>query len=386
MVRYRSQAIAVLGAGHGGQALAADLALSGHPVRLWNRTPARLEAIMTAGGIRLTGPRRSGFARLALVTTDLSQAIRGVRLILVATPATAHASLARQLAPSLVDGQIIVLCPGRTLGALETIRVLRAAGLKADVTVAECSTFLFASRTVAPGQSVIHSVKKQVAVAALPVERTPLVVELLRRLYPCFHPAADTLETGMGNIGMLFHPAPVLCNLARVESGVVFDHYTEGISPAVARLLEALDAERLAVARRLRLKLPSAREWLARTYGAAGENLHEALQHHPGYKDIRAPQSLDTRYLWEDVPCGLVPLVSLGKEYGVPTPVAESLVRLASAITGVDFYAHGRTLTRMGLSGLTVDQLRAVARNGELPQKHLPYVAGLPLPLSEAVQ
>lgn len=359
--------IAILGAGHGGQALAADLALQGWPVHLYNRSPERLQPLLKAGGIRLEGAAGRGWARLARVTHDLEEAVTGTSLILVVTPATAHIELARQLAPLLRDGQTIVLCPGRTLGAWHVVDVLRQYGQEGNVTVAECNTFLFASRTVGPARSMVHAVKARVGVAALPYERTGMVVQQLRQLYPCFLPAADLLETGLDNIGMLFHPAPVLANLARVEAGQPFEHYTEGISPAVARLIEALDKERLAVARRLGVKLRPARLWLAETYGAAGSSLYEALQKQQGYRGIPAPRSLATRYLWEDIPCGLVPLASLGRHYGVETPVANSLVHLAGAALGHDWWSSGRTLERLGLSGLSVSELRETLRTGSLP-------------------
>ena len=50
-----SSPVAVIGAGNVGCALAADLALRGAEVRLFNRSPGRLAAIADAGGITVTG-------------------------------------------------------------------------------------------------------------------------------------------------------------------------------------------------------------------------------------------------------------------------------------------------------------------------------------------
>ena len=58
--------VAVIGAGNVGCALAADLALQGVEVRLFNRSPGRLAAIRDAGGITVTG-QIEGFAAPALV-------------------------------------------------------------------------------------------------------------------------------------------------------------------------------------------------------------------------------------------------------------------------------------------------------------------------------
>ena len=59
--------ITVVGAGHGGKAMAAHLGLMGFPVTLYNRTAAHISAIRELGGIDLDssegGPR--GFGKLA---------------------------------------------------------------------------------------------------------------------------------------------------------------------------------------------------------------------------------------------------------------------------------------------------------------------------------
>ena len=39
---------------------------------------------------------------------------------------------------------------------------------------------------------------------------------------------------------------------------------------------------------------------------------------------------------------------SIGKEFGIGTPASDSLVRIACALTGVDFWASGRKLAALG--------------------------------------
>jgi opine dehydrogenase len=67
---------------------------------------------------------------------------------------------------------------------------------------------------------------------------------------------------------------------------------------------------------------------------------------------------LDARYVTEDVPYGLVPIVELGRLASVPTPVAHALTVLASAALGRDFIKEGRTLARMGLEGRTLTNIQ----------------------------
>ena len=123
----------VIGAGHGGKAMAAHLAILGREVTLFNRTFSHIEIIAQRGGIDLEsyegGPR--GFGELVQVTSDMETAVREAEVIMVVIPSSAHAEIARQMAPHLQDGQIVILHPGRTCGAIEFDAVLRQANCQA---------------------------------------------------------------------------------------------------------------------------------------------------------------------------------------------------------------------------------------------------------------
>lgn len=368
---------AVLGAGNGGQAMAGHLAAQGRDVILFNRSRERLEALERAGRLRLTGaleavveavpwgtlPRHGRPAGTVFLTDRVERAAQA-EVLMVTVPATAHGELGRLLAPHVREDQLVVLNPGRTLGALEMESALLAGGCRFLPLIAEAQSLLYAARLEDPGRVQVFSVKKHVPLAALPAWRTPAALARLQRAFPQFVAAESVLHTGLDNVGAVFHPAPVLLNLARVEAGEVFDHYHQGITPAVARVLEALDAERLEVARALGVDLPPVREWLARVYGAQGEDLYRALQGNGAYRGIKAPTGTDTRYLWEDVPTGLVPLASLGEMAWVPTPTIRSLIHLASLAHGVDYFRRGRTLESLGLGGMDLDQLREYVLGG----------------------
>lgn len=167
------------------------------------------------------------------------------------------------------------------------------------------------------------------------------------------------MVTGFNNMGMILHPTPTICNAGRIEStGGRFQYYQEGITPAVAQLLERLDEERVRVAAAFGVKALTVTEWLAAAYGVRDKNLWDALQHTPAYAGIMAPTDLSTRYLYEDVATGLVPLASLAQLAGEPVPLTEAIITLASALTGTDFARYGRTLEAMGLAGRTVEEIR----------------------------
>lgn len=354
----------VLGAGAGGQALAGHLALRGHDVRLWNRSPGPIARLQMGAYLEIRG-RIRGRVRLPVVTTDLAEAVEAAAVLMVVLPATAHHQLAERLAPLLEDGQVIVLNPGRTGGALEVRNVLEAAGCEARVLVAEAQTLVFASRIVETGVCHVFSVKRAVKLAALPAGDTLGVLDAVSDPFPQFVPAAHVLETSLGNIGAVFHPGVALLNASRIEAtGGMFDYYHEGITPSVARIMRCIDSERLAVAEAFGVRVLSAREWLAAAYGVEAETLRQAIMLNPGYTGIKAPPHLNHRYIREDVPTSLVPVSELGSIAGLSTPTIDGVIALSSALHDTDYRALGRNARRMGIEGLDGDEVLELALGG----------------------
>ncbi len=328
-MQERKPRFCVMGAGHGGTAMAAHLALKGFEVNLYNRSEERLTPIRERGNIELLAPGLDdvgrGLGPIRLATTDAGEALNDVDLVMVVVPATAHAFMAEVAAPHLRDGQIVVLHPGRTGGALEFYHIIKEAGCTADLLIGEAQTFIYASRATQPAQVRIFSVKNSVPVAALPSYRTSELVKALRVAYPQFVPGDNVLKTSLNNVGVIFHPTVLAMNAGRVEdTHGDFQYYLQGITPSVAQVLEEMDRERVRLGDALGVGVMSARDWLFVAYSAAGGNLHEAIAANPSYKGIMAPPTVMHRYILEDVPTGLVPMVSLGKMLGVEMPTMEA--------------------------------------------------------------
>lgn len=365
MLDYELQ-IAVIGAGHGGKAMAAEMAVRGYTVRLYNRSYEHIEDIAARGGIEVTlEDGQQVFGPIPYVTSDMAFALAGAKLVMIVVPASAHRDIALACAPHLRDGQIVVLNPGRTGGALEFRSVLRENNCTADVIIAETETFLFASRSNGPAQAQIFRRKNTVPLAALPSARTSEVLDVLQEVYPQFIIAPNVLYTSLNNMGAVFHPALTLLNAGWIEAtGGQFEFYIDGVTPSTAQLLERLDRERVTVATALGIRAQSARDWLARAYSAYGNNLHQAIHANPGYRGITAPRTLRHRYIFEDVPYSLVPISELGKRFGVDVWGMESMIQIACVIDGVDYRHRGRTLERMGLVGLSLREITRLVETG----------------------
>lgn len=364
----------VIGAGNGGMAMAGYLAMIGCNVNLYNRTLEHIFPLMNNPVISLTGAE-VGVGKLNLVTNKIRQAIENVHIIMVTVPAMGHYDIAKEMAPYLKEGQIVVLNPGRTGGALEVYSTIRKYGCDKDIIVAEAQTFIYACRAMSSNSAHIFKVKKEVTLSSIPSNKTNYVIELLNHAYPQFTPAKDVLETSINNYGAIFHPAPSLLNSGLIERGAPFEYYTEGITPTIGKVLEKMDAERMLIGKKLKVNTLSAKDWLYESYGAKGRNLYDTIQNNPAYKGLGSPKGLNIRYIYEDVPYSLVPMASIGRTLNIPTPTMDLIIGLSELLTGKEFNLTGRNIAKLGLEGFNVDEMHEIAKSGKTPHGDREVVA-----------
>jgi len=149
---------AVLAAGHGGLAMAGHLAIMGFKVNLYNRGRYKILPVKERGSIKVEG-EVEGIGKINVASNKMEECIKGVDVIMVAVPAFGHRFMAETCAPYLRENQIVVLNPGRTLGALEFFQVLKEKGLKTVPFIAEAQTFIYASRALGPAHAKIFGIK-----------------------------------------------------------------------------------------------------------------------------------------------------------------------------------------------------------------------------------
>ena len=110
-------------------------------------------------------------------------------------------------------------------------------------------------------------------------------------------------------------------------------------------------------------EVESTAEWLRRSYDIKGKTLYECIQNNVSYKTIDAPTTLQHRYIFEDIPCGLVPLEVVGKRLGLPMKSTEMVIDFTSSLLDVNLRANGRNLERVGFNDKSGSEIAKIIGN-----------------------
>lgn len=357
-----SCSVAILGAGAGGAAAAADLALRGFEVRLWNRNRRTLEPFLRRGAVGYEGALGDGEVRPRLVTDRLGDALAGADVAVVCLPALAHEPVIAEL---LRQDSVppLVLDPGHTGGALHFRATFARAGRPLPP-LAELSTLTYVARKLRPDVVTVSGVAGRVWLAALPGGE--LALALARELFPCAAVAPDVLATDLANVNLVLHPPGAVLGAAWVEATRGdYRFYADGTTEAVTRVIAGLDEERLAVARAFGHALPGLADEMAAIgtadAAAASEgDLRRAIANGTANRAIRAPDSLEHRYYREDFAYGLVPFLALAEIAGVEAELARSLLRIGETMLQARLRRDGLDRERLGLAGVDRSGLRAM--------------------------
>lgn len=356
-----SPTVAVIGAGNVGCALAADLRLRGLNVHLFNRSRPRLEAIRAAGGITVAG-ELEGFAQLDLITDSLKEAIDGADIVAVTLPTATLPNYAGALTATVSTEQLVWLNPGHSGGALYLRDQFRLAGV-GEPRLCQLTTASHVSRMIGPAE-VRTFLLPRAAVAALPADHLDDCHRELDTLFPGrFGKASSILEVDLANINALMHPPGMICNAGWIEAtSGGFGFYADGTRETVSKVIEAVDQERLVLARLLGVGAVPFVELFHQLGFTPGETgpattVFQAIQRSELIRPIQSPRLLDHRYLHEDVGWGLVPWMELARAVGCPAPAITALTHLAGLVNGVDYTKEGLTLEAMGLARMSPDEI-----------------------------
>jgi len=374
-----SKKIAVLGGGHGGCTMAADLSMGGHEVNLFElpEFSASIEPIQQKGGLdiiarkpggndfQLPGGGKTGFAKISgKITTNIEEAVKDTELIMLVVPSFGRDRFVQELGKHLEDGQIVVVWPGY-FGAMRCAKILDDMGVKKDITICETESLIYATKKTGLTRILTKDKKDRLMCATFPAIRTEETIERLQEVFPAVVPAKNVLVTTLQNCNIVLHPPSALLNLYRVERKF-FPYFEDmggpfirayDITPGMAGVMEAMDEERHALAQRLGVDIMTLKESLEAYYHAEGEDLYETVLNCPPYQKQVAPTSLDHRYVAEDIPFGLVPVASLADQLQQPVPTIKGLIAIACAETKNNYWDMGLTAEKLGLAGKSAQQI-----------------------------
>jgi opine dehydrogenase len=355
--------IAVLGSGNGGCAVAADCALHGNTVAIFDfdEFPSNITAIAEKGGIKITG-QVEGFAPISYAGHDMAKAVEGAELIYVVGPSYAHEPFARAYKTVMQAGQKVIVCPGTNGGALIFKKELGLDYQSEEIIVAETSTLPYACRIQAPGEVHVYlKLKNGLFIATLPGKAVNAVHQDFESVYPGTLPYKNVWQTILQNGNNVIHPAVSLLNVARIESPEDFFFYEQGVTPSVGRLMKAVDDERMAIADALGVSILDEPEVGVIQGYMLEQNYDTGYSKAPGFKGILAQTQVDYRYFTEDVGFGLVLLTDMARTLGVATPIMDAIITLVSVILETDYKKEAqRTLATFGLENLSKEELKEV--------------------------
>lgn len=353
--------VAVLGAGAIGLGTTAALIERGHDVRLWSPSGAGTaflaegKPLVAEGAI--TGsftPRRAESAQAAIVGADA---------VLIAVPGNGHRTVIDAACDALASGQTVIISSHCSLSALYLSR--RLAERRLACPIIAWATTVTTGRRNPPNGVAVATLRKEVDLAAIPARDSPAALATCRALLgDRFRVREDLLAIALSNLNPPSHMANALCNLTRMEKGERWANY-DCITESVGRLIEALDRERLAVAAAYGLTVRSVHEHMQLSFDLPKGSMAEmARVLHARRGGPPGPTTLDHRYVTEDVPFGLVPLIAIARAAAVPVPLHEAGVALFTALYGRDFAGENDLLPALGVNGMTARTLHAVAREG----------------------
>lgn len=318
--------LAILGAGAIGPACAALVVSRGHEAMIWSPSGAGTRGL---GGILRAEGLLEGEFPVAVAPT-LDEAFAGADVVLLTVPAYALPGLLPRIAAAIPKTLPLLISPAASLAPLAFAH-LRGPGAP----VGAMATTPVTGRRLAPDRVRVAAIRAEAEMGAVPGLAAPGLAALAEALFGNRWPIVpDALAAAFINTNPIAHAALALANVTRIEQREAWGQYGL-MTPAVCRLMDALGAERDALAARFGHRPPSMVEAFHRTNGVPRGPLHEmALAIERGRGFVAGPTDMATRYVTEDVPYGLAFYLAIAAGMGQPMPVTEATVTALEVLWG----------------------------------------------------
>lgn len=356
--------IGIIGAGAVAYGTAAFLAQAGHDPMLWS--PSGKRTVEFAAGKPLVAKSAINGSFSVRVAASCADAVEQADAVMIALPGYGHKFALEAAAPHVREGQPVIISSHTSFSALYLSRLLAARGVRAPI-IAWGTTLTTGSQTSLTEVNV-NTVREKLDLATVPQSAIDDGHALCTTLFgDRFVKRDGLLAIALSNLNPQNHLGIALLNLTRMERGEQWGQ-GENITPTVGRLIEALDQERLAIAKAFGLSVRTVREHFSLSFHVPMAGVSEMNQemHRQGRGGF-GPKTVNSRYILEDVPFGLLPTVLLGRLTGSPATLHESGIAIFSAAYGRDFTQENDLLPALGLEQLSAAELQRLARTGYPP-------------------
>jgi opine dehydrogenase len=352
--------VAILGTGAIAFGSAALIEAGGHRAALWSPSGRGTAALARDGALAYAGVM-TGVAHPGVIP-DLTE-LAGYDVVLIAVPANGHRAVMERLAPCLESRHMVIVSGALSLSPLYLSKLVAARGVRPAI--ASFGTTVLTARKTGEAAVSINVLRARLDVAAIPVSEDARALDVCSQLFgDRFDLAASALAIALVNINPVAHAGLALANLTRIELGEAWPQYRY-LTPAVARLIEGLDAERRTVAAAFGLSLRTIEQHFEHSFDLPRAPLAEqAALLHARRGGPPGPTSLDTRFVLEDAPFGLGFTAAVARIAGVRVPLTEACLDVLSALWGRDLNAANDILPALDLRGMDAETLRSLAAEG----------------------
>ena len=372
--------VAIVGSGAIAFATSALLAESGHHPMLWSPSGSGTLALAKTKHLSVernpTSSDAPGCRQCAIspgIAASARELVEQNDVILIALPANGHKRVFDAIAPYVRSGQSIIISSHSSLGALYLSRVIRERlGEKCgSVPIIAWGTTVCTARRTSETSVRVNTVRKSVDLCTIPQAASEAGLRLCQELFPqigTFRPRDGLLAITLSNLNPQNHLGIALGNISRMEKGEEWYQF-ENITPAIGKLLESLDQERLSIAEAMNLETKTIFDHFSLSFHvpAAASIADMSQEIHKTGNDVYGPKFADSRYITEDVPFGLVPTIVLGKLANRPAVLHQSGVQLVAAMYCRDFVAENDLLPAMQLERYSLQEIQEAALTGVLP-------------------
>lgn len=353
--------VSILGAGAIAYGLAAYLAEAGFAPVIWSPSGERTKALSSGELLKATGAIEAMVP--VRIARDCKDAIADADVVMIALPAYGHKMVIDAAIPHLREGLPVIISSHSSFGALYLSKQLAERKVRLPIVV--WGTTLITARQRGPTEIYVATVRNKLDVATLPFDAQDEGLDLCTKLFgDRFVKRDGLLAISLSNLNPQNHLGIALLNLTRMEKGEQWSQ-CGNVTPAVGRFIEALDAERLAIAAHFGTPVRTVEEHYSLSYHVPISSV-SAMNQEIVRKGLGGfgPTTIESRYILEDVPFGLLPTVMLGKISGNPAFLHQSGISILSAAYGRDLKGDNDILPALGIEGMGDAGLASLCRKG----------------------